>query len=243
MLKYYLAKYKDCHKSLRRKHNEKRLWYFWMLFGLYILSFIIFLVISIMLVLEVSITSINLSLIYWLFLACSIILELFLSILDNKWRIKKVFVNFNDYLDYCRELRKTMEETFRIHKEKHYKSILKEIKTTKGKLSEDINKPRKLMGAFIKFAVLGLIIGVAPTYIQGLMDNNTEEAHNVAINVAVCFLVLLMITIAIWTATYIYSLIMQGTLTIYEDFESDIQVIIDDMNGYYDLNTPDLSEK
>lgn len=103
MLKFYLAKYKEWNKTLRKQYNEKKSIILWFLLILFILSFII-LVISTSGIFKET----HQSFFKYGFLISSIanfLSLIILFIVDNKWRIKKAFVNFSSYLSYCRDLK------------------------------------------------------------------------------------------------------------------------------------------
>lgn len=236
MLKFYLAKYKEWHKDLRKQYNEKKSIIFWCLLILFILSFIILVISTFGIFKETHQSFFKCG--FWGSSIAAFLSLIILSIVDNKWRIKKAFVNFSSYLLYCRDLKKQMKEYFCVENKEHYKNILYYIKKEKEDLLFEINKPLKKVQSFFSVVILGLAIGVAPAVIQGLMDNNTDNAKEIAATIGGIFIVAITISLIIWESIYWCSLSLKTTVRLCEDFESDIQVIIDDMNGYYEnLNT------
>lgn len=236
MLKFYLAKYKEWHKDLKKQYNEKKSIIFWCLLILFILSFII-LVISIYGIFKKTHQSFF-KYGFGISSIANLLSLIILSIVDNKWQIKKAFINFSSCLLYCKDLKKQMKEYFCVENKKQYEKILYCIKKEKEDLLFEINKPLKKINSFLSVVVLGLAIGVAPAVIQGLMDNNTDNAKEIAATIGGLFIVAITISLIILASIYWYSLSLKTKVRLCEDFESDIQVIIDDMNDYYEnLNT------
>ncbi len=217
MESYYFKKYKE-EWYKEKLTNCRKPWniLWWILFILFFLSGFMS-AISIFL-------GVNFVL-FGVFVLLTIIFASMVSIYGDKLMAKYAFVSYADYKDYCENLIKHFDETFKVRKAEHFKVILDHVNAESDLLYNDLNKPFK---STVSFTTTLLIAFIPLLWSYGQLPETLQKYAPILL----CILIL--ICLAILSATYFYSQSMNRTLRLYREFADDIQEIINIKNGFYE---------
>ena len=180
------------------------------------------------------------------------ILIMLASFIDNRWKSTSYVLEYNDRIEKLLILKQKINDEYKFNNKAQYEMILEKIKSEKDKIktSSDnwYNKSKK---AFYSIFIV-IFVALTPATITGLMNNygkkeeeiiNRKEFLDSFFNFIIIILFSLLFFIVLGIALgYLYSSTGKKHVRLLEDFENDIQIIIEIDAGLHPYASKRLKE-
>lgn len=253
MINYYLETYKEYRKETSPQSDWKRI-----LFAVGIIlipSIVLMGNISLIVIHEIvkkqEISS-NWKIFSFFLMLAYVVLLMIASFVDNRWRTKSYVLKYNDRIDKIILLKGKLKEYYKFDNNSQYELIIDKIKGEKDKViafsNTWLNNSKK---AFFSLFIV-VFVALTPATITGLMNNygkkeaeilNRKEFLDTFTYFILVILLLLFSVIIIWIAMgRLYSTIGKNQVRVLEDFEEDMQIIIEIEDGLHPVASSIISE-
>ncbi len=253
MIYYYLETYKEYRKNLPTERDRKRI----------VFAVLMILIPSIIMI--VNIVAIAIYVFYkkheinssWknkTYIICIVYAILFMvaSFIDNRWKGDSYVFKYSERIKNIIILKQKIDKEFRFNNKYQYKMILEKIKIEKDNIISSsnawFNKSKK---AFFSFFIV-IFVALTPATITGLMNNygkkeeetinRKEFLDNFAYVIFMVMLLLLFLVVLGIVMGYFYSYSGKKHIRILEEFEEDIQMIIEIDTGLHPVAIQIITE-
>ncbi|WP_303838226.1 hypothetical protein [Ruminococcus flavefaciens] len=253
MINYYLETYKEYRKETSPQSDWKRILF---AVGIILIPSIVLMVnISWIVIYEIvkkqEISS-NWKIFSFFLMIAYVVLLMIASFVDNRWRTKSYVLKYNDRIEKIILLKGKFKDYYKFDNNSQYELIIDKIKGEKDKViacsNTWLNNSKK---AFFSLFIV-VFVALTPATITGLMNNygkkeaeilNRKEFLDTFTYFILVILLLLFSVIIIWIAMgRLYSSIGKNRVRILEDFEEDMQIIIEIQNGLHPFAIQIISE-
>lgn len=223
---YYLHLYTEW-KS--KKENKEGSWKeskgrkFYLCLGVFILSCMFFIVMSIKIILTINNVSHTTPIVFF----ASIVVFMIMTIITgsvSKQRISKNSTDdFNNYLEYCIKLHNHLVSS--INRIQLYNRITNNIRKTREELETNSKKPFRIASYLLVSVYIVFCIYAVQSIIDSYLGDSFSKDKAISISTGV--IAILIFLALIWAGTYLYSKFDNKLIKTYKEMERDFQTIID----------------
>lgn len=215
---------------------NRRPWYFWLCFVIFIIAAVIFVILGSI----ISFNNFNCKPVTFKLCGCSIMAFIIccfiMDIINTKRRIRDNFADYSSYLDYCERLHNGGADAakgFRVYIKdvKHYECMLKEIKIMREALISKFSRSFKKLGTLIISVYVAFVLSCVPR----LLDFYFSESFNKEKLFKVIALIILFAFpfVVEFAYTWLDYNSQKRKIKTYEEMERDIETIIEISNNLY----------